>query len=163
MSRYSSYVHVCIYLYMHIYTHTHTHTHTYTHSSSGHYLLVGASNGSLRVHPLLPLSHSLSSLQAYWSLNMHDNHTGRLTHLTTTCDDRYVISAGEDGNVFVYLANLPSVVAKETVPKSLEVRKREGGREGGEGGREKRERCLVVTKCICQCAGSSPVQASQGH
>lgn len=75
-------------------------------SSSGEYLLTGASNGCVRVHRL-PQPHSITSLQSYWVLAMHDNHYGAVTHLTTTFDDSYVISAGADGNVFVYCANLP--------------------------------------------------------
>ena len=75
-------------------------------SSSGDYLLTGASNGCVRVHPL-PHPYSLTSLHSYWALSMHDNHYGAVTQLATTFDGRYVVSAGADGNVFVYSANLP--------------------------------------------------------
>ena len=80
-------------------------------SSSGEYLLTGASNGCVRVHPL-PQSHSVTSLHSYWVLAMHDNHYGAVTHLATTFDDSYVVSAGADGNVFVYSANLPATSKK---------------------------------------------------
>ena len=69
-------------------------------------MLTGASNGCVRVHAL-PDPHSLTSLHSYWALSMHDNHYGAVTHLATTFDDRYVVSAGADGNVFVYSAHLP--------------------------------------------------------
>ena len=52
---------------------------------------------------------------------MHDSQGGALTHLCTTYDDCYVVSAGEDGNVFVYSASLPTAEAEERSPEALEV------------------------------------------
>ena len=89
-------------------------------SSSGEYLLAGASNGSIRVHPLAR-AYSLTSLQAYWALSMHDNYYGAVTQLATTYDDQYVLSGGADGNVFVYTANLPTAAEKrKTAAAALE-------------------------------------------
>ena len=88
------------------------------HSSSGEYLLAGVSNGSIRVHPLAR-PHCLGSLQAYWSLSMHDNHYGTVTQLATTFDDQYVLSGGADGNVFVYIANLPTAAEKRSAAAAL--------------------------------------------
>ena len=89
-------------------------------SASGEYLLAGASNGSVRVHPLAS-AYSLSSLQAYWALSMHDNHYGAVTQLATTYDDQYVLSGGADGNIFVYTASLPTAIEKRmTAAAALE-------------------------------------------
>lgn len=53
---------------------------------------------------------------------MHDPHTGPVTHLSATYDDHYVISAGADGNVFVYSASLPTAISEDTpLPHELEV------------------------------------------
>ena len=76
------------------------------------------------MHALPPHSPSLSSptsLRSYWTLGMHDTQSGALTHLCTTYDDQYVVSAGEDGNVFVYSASLPTAEAEEKSPEALEV------------------------------------------
>ena len=82
------------------------------HSSSGDYLLTGSSNGIVRIHPL-SAPYALSTLDSYWSLSMHDNHYGSVSHLATTFDDSYLVSGGGDGNVFVYQANLPTAEQRE--------------------------------------------------
>ena len=87
-------------------------------SSSGEYLLTGSSHGCLRIHPL-PKPYSLASLQDYWAINMHDNLYGAVTHIAVTSDDQYVLSAGADGNVFVYKAALPT--AKQRQPPTVET------------------------------------------
>jgi WD40 repeat protein len=92
-------------------------------SSSGRYLLTGSSNGVVRMHCLTgPLSSSSSSstLGSYWALSVHDNQNGAVTHLSTTCDDRYVISGGADGNIFVFSTHLPTETTPTATP-SLEV------------------------------------------
>ena len=43
---------------------------------------------------------------------MHDNHYGAVNHLCTSHDDKYVLSGGADGNIFVYEAELPSTQEK---------------------------------------------------
>lgn len=77
------------------------------HSHSGEYFLTGSSNGCVRIHPL-STPHVLMDLSSHWSLNMHDNLYGAVTSITCTFDDQYVLSGGEDGNVFIYKANLPT-------------------------------------------------------
>ena len=76
-------------------------------SSSGEYFLTGVSNGCIRIHQLHE-PHSLTTLTSHWSLNMHDNHSGAVTHLVTSFDDRYVLSGGADGNLFVFEGNFPT-------------------------------------------------------
>ena len=89
------------------------------HSSSGEYFLTGSDNGYVRVHPL-STPRSLSDLSTYWSLSMHDNHYGAVTHLVTSFDDQFVLSGGADGNVFVYQANLPTA-AERAAAASIKV------------------------------------------
>lgn len=84
-------------------------------SSSGHYLLTGLENGYVRVHKLAQ-PYSLSSLDSYWALSMHDNHSGRITALACSHDDRYLITAGADGNIFVYAANLQAPPVRPPKP-----------------------------------------------
>ena len=95
------------------------------------------SNGLVRIHPL-STPYSLSTLDSYWALSMHDNHYGAVSHLATTFDDQYLVSGGEDGNVFVYRTNLPSVQEQE-----------------GEGAKELKVcvhtcRCAVCICCVCK-------------
>ena len=81
------------------------------HSSSGEYFLTGMSNGCIRIHQLHE-PHSLSTLTSHWSLNMHDNHSGAVTHLVTSFDDKYVLSGGADGNLFVFEGTFPTAAQR---------------------------------------------------
>ena len=89
------------------------------HSSSGEYLLTGTSNGCIRIHQL-DEPHSLANLTSHWSLTMHDNHYGAVTHLVTSFDDKYVLSGGADGNLFVFEGNFPT--AEERAQAALEAK-----------------------------------------
>lgn len=51
---------------------------------------------------------------------MHDNHYGAVTHLVTSFDDKYVLSGGADGNLFVFEGNFPS--AEERAQAALEAK-----------------------------------------
>lgn len=69
----------------------------------------------MRVHKLAQ-PYSLSSLDSYWALNMHDNHYGRVTALACSHDDSYLVTAGADGNIFVYTANLQTPPVQTALP-----------------------------------------------
>ena len=58
-------------------------------------------NGALRIHPLNS-SGELNSFATYWQLNVHDNHGGAVVKVKTSFDDKYVFTAGKDGNFFVF-------------------------------------------------------------
>ena len=58
-------------------------------------------NGVVRIHPL-DSKNDLEHLSSYWALNVHDNHHGGIRHVKTSFDDKYVFTAGMDGNVFVF-------------------------------------------------------------
>ncbi|XP_029941450.1 cilia- and flagella-associated protein 44 [Salarias fasciatus] len=89
-----------------------------TFSSSGQLLLCGMHSGAIRVYPLEPGDHRLASMQSYWSLNIHDNHYGHLRHVRCSHDDLFVLTAGDDGNVFSF-----SLLPPEELQASLQRRR----------------------------------------
>lgn len=58
-------------------------------------------NGVLRIHPL-DGSNDFEHFSSFWALNVHDNHHGGIRHIKTSFDDKYVFTAGLDGNFFVF-------------------------------------------------------------
>jgi len=58
-------------------------------------------NGVVRIHPL-DGRNDFEHFSSYWALNVHDNHRGGITHIKTSFDDKYVFTAGTDGNFFVF-------------------------------------------------------------
>jgi WD40 repeat protein len=70
------------------------------HSASGKYLLMGMEDGSVRIQPLR--NDDIGLMGPYWSINIHDNNYGKITHLSTSHDDKYLFTVGEDGNFFVF-------------------------------------------------------------
>lgn len=89
---------------------------TSPHSSSGQYLLAGLGNGSVRIHGLIG-AYNLSDLSHFWGINMHDNNYGAVTCMASTFDDKYVLSGGMDGNLFLYQANLSTAAERADVKK----------------------------------------------
>ncbi|MEQ2194882.1 hypothetical protein XENOCAPTIV_004316 [Xenoophorus captivus] len=69
-------------------------------------------SGSIRVYPLQPGDHSLTSMQAYWALNVHDNQYGHLRHVRCSLDDLFVLTAGDDGNIFCFCLLPPGELQK---------------------------------------------------
>ena len=55
----------------------------------------------VRIHPL-DGKNDLEHLSSYWALNVHDNQRGGIRHIKTSFDDKYVFTAGMDGNFFVF-------------------------------------------------------------
>ncbi|XP_012720586.2 cilia- and flagella-associated protein 44 [Fundulus heteroclitus] len=88
-----------------------------TFSSGRQLLLCGMQSGSIRVYPLQPGDHSLTSLQAYWALSVHDNQYGHLRHVRCSLDDLFVLTAGGDSNIFSFCLLPP-----EEVQKTLETK-----------------------------------------
>ncbi|KAK5851669.1 hypothetical protein PBY51_023206 [Eleginops maclovinus] len=89
-------------------------------SSDRQLLLCGMHSGSIRVYPLQPGDHSLSSMQAYWALSVHDNQYGHLRHICCSYDDLFVLTAGDDGNIFSF-----SLLPPEELKKGLQRKKAE--------------------------------------
>ncbi|XP_076614824.1 cilia- and flagella-associated protein 44 [Chaetodon auriga] len=86
-----------------------------TFSSNRQLLFCGMHSGSIRVYPLQPGDHSLTSMQAYWALNVHDNQYGHLRHIRCSHDDHFVLTAGDDGNIFSF-----SLLSPEELRKGLQ-------------------------------------------
>ncbi|XP_063072845.1 cilia- and flagella-associated protein 44 [Engraulis encrasicolus] len=76
--------------------------HTLAFNSSRDLLLCGMHSGQIRAYPILPNDHQLSSLHSYWALSVHDNHYGHLQHITCSYDDQFVLTTGQDGNIFSF-------------------------------------------------------------
>ncbi|XP_037341186.2 cilia- and flagella-associated protein 44 [Pungitius pungitius] len=86
-----------------------------TFSSNGQLLLCGMHSGFIRVYPLQPGDSGLTSMHAYWALAVHDNQYGHLRHIRCSYDDHFVLTAGEDGNIFSF-----SLLPPEELEKGLQ-------------------------------------------
>lgn len=84
-------------------------------SSNRQLLLCGMHSGVIRVYPLQPGDHSLTSMQAYWALSVHDNQYGHLRHICCGHDDQFLLTAGDDGNIFSF-----SLLPPEELQKGLQ-------------------------------------------
>lgn len=71
-------------------------------SSNRQLLFCGMHSGSIRVYPLQRGDLSLRSMHAYWTLSLHDNQSGHLKHIRSSYDDQFVLTAGDDGNIFSF-------------------------------------------------------------
>ncbi|KAK2818850.1 hypothetical protein Q5P01_024411 [Channa striata] len=89
-----------------------------TFSSNRQLLLCGMHSGSIRVYPLQPADHSLTSMQAYWALTVHDNQYGHLQHICCSHDDQFVLTGGDDGNIFSF-----SLLPPEELQKALQMKR----------------------------------------
>lgn len=90
-----------------------------SYSSNRQLLLCGMSSGSIRVYPLQPGDLGLISMQAYWALSVHDNQYGRLRHVRFSHDELFVLTAGDDGNIFSFSLLPPEELQK--LPKKAEL------------------------------------------
>ena len=89
-------------------------------SHSGSYMLVGAENGNVRAFPLhesaaTPGLYDIGNFISHWTLSIHDNQYGQVTHICCSHDDKYILTAGHDGNVFVFQASLEVGLKKKEV------------------------------------------------
>ncbi|CDQ70160.1 unnamed protein product [Oncorhynchus mykiss] len=91
---------------------------TITFSSSRQLLLCGMQSGSVRAYPLQPPDFHLTSMQAFWALSVHDNQYGQLRQLRCSFDDQFVLTTGEDGNIFSF-----SLLPQEDLLKALQCSK----------------------------------------
>uniref|UniRef100_A0A4W3IB69 Cilia- and flagella-associated protein 44 n=1 Tax=Callorhinchus milii TaxID=7868 RepID=A0A4W3IB69_CALMI len=65
-------------------------------------LFCGMQNGSVRIYPLLPHDLNLVSMKAYWSLSVHDNDCGYIQQIITSYNSEFLVTCGNDGNIFVF-------------------------------------------------------------
>ncbi|XP_029963563.1 cilia- and flagella-associated protein 44-like [Salarias fasciatus] len=92
--------------------------HALTFSANRQFLLCGMHSGSIRVYPLQPGQPGITSMQAYWTLSVHDNDYGHLRHIKCSHDDQFVLTAGDDGNIFTF-----SLLPPEELEKGLQRQK----------------------------------------
>ncbi|XP_057301359.1 cilia- and flagella-associated protein 44-like isoform X2 [Hydractinia symbiolongicarpus] len=69
-------------------------------SKDGSYLAFGLKDGALRVHSMA--SCTLENLTSYWYTNAHDNDYGSVSDIEISFDSKFLISVGNDGNIFVF-------------------------------------------------------------
>ena len=75
---------------------------------------MGLHDGSVRIQPLL--SEDVGLMGPYWALNVHDNHSGQITHVSLSFDDKFLFTVGADGNFFAF-----KLLDDESIKKSLEA------------------------------------------
>ncbi|XP_056259641.1 cilia- and flagella-associated protein 44 [Seriola aureovittata] len=90
-------------------------------SSNRQLMLCGMHSGSIRVYLLQPGDHSLTSMQAYWALSVHDNQYGQLRHIRCSHDEHFVLTAGDDGNIFSFSLLPPEELQKGIQRKRAKV------------------------------------------
>ncbi|KAJ8413174.1 hypothetical protein AAFF_G00091700 [Aldrovandia affinis] len=88
---------------------------TISFSSNRKLVLCGMWSGKIRVYPLQTPDPNLSSLDAFWALSVHDNQKGHLRNVRCSYDDQFVLTTGEDGNIFVF-----SLVSQEELTRVVE-------------------------------------------
>uniref|UniRef100_A0A3Q2FKH5 Cilia and flagella associated protein 44 n=1 Tax=Cyprinodon variegatus TaxID=28743 RepID=A0A3Q2FKH5_CYPVA len=91
-----------------------------TFSSNRQLLLCGMQSGSIRAYPLQPDDHSLTSMQAYWALSIHDNQYGHVSHVRCSVDDLFVLTGGGDGNIFCFCLLSPEE-QKESLERKAQI------------------------------------------
>ncbi|XP_005674985.2 PREDICTED: cilia- and flagella-associated protein 44 [Capra hircus] len=75
---------------------------TITFSINREMMFCGMQNGAIRVYILSKNDSSLTSMEDYWHYNVHDNNHGRVNAISTSFDDRFLVTAGADSNIFVF-------------------------------------------------------------
>lgn len=65
-------------------------------------MFCGMQDGAIRVYVLSERDLSLTNMENYWHFNVHDNSYGCIKGLSTSFDDRFLLTAGADSNIFVF-------------------------------------------------------------
>ncbi|XP_045142087.1 cilia- and flagella-associated protein 44 [Echinops telfairi] len=65
-------------------------------------MFCGMENGAVRIYVLHRNDTSLSSMKEFWHLSIHDNDYGRIKNIATSFDNRFLVTAGGDSNIFVF-------------------------------------------------------------
>ena len=63
-------------------------------------MAMGLQNGAVRVQNMQKTT--LEKLDSYWFLNVHDNHAGLVRDISISFDNKFLMSVGEDGNIFIF-------------------------------------------------------------
>ncbi|XP_064136571.1 cilia- and flagella-associated protein 44 [Loxodonta africana] len=85
-------------------------------------MFCGMENGAIRVYILSQNDFSLTSMEEYWQFSMHDNDYGHIKNISTSFDDRFLVTGGADSNIFVFnifseLALEKEIKAKVPLPR----------------------------------------------
>ncbi|XP_012883971.1 PREDICTED: cilia- and flagella-associated protein 44 [Dipodomys ordii] len=75
---------------------------TITFSIGQSMMFCGMRNGAIRVYVQEQKDFSLKNLKNYWHFSMHDNNYGCVKGLSTSFDDRFLVTVGADSNIFVF-------------------------------------------------------------
>ncbi|XP_031219824.1 cilia- and flagella-associated protein 44 isoform X1 [Mastomys coucha] len=75
---------------------------TITFSNDQTVMFCGMRNGAIRAYVLSENDPFLISLKDYWHFNVHDNNYGSVKSICSSFDDQYLLTAGEDSNIFVF-------------------------------------------------------------
>lgn len=86
-------------------------------SSNQTMMFCGMRNGAIRVYVLNQGDSSLTSLQDYWHFNVHDNNYGCVKGIVVSFDDQYLLTAGADGNIFVFNISSEFIAEKKAKAK----------------------------------------------
>ncbi|XP_038318346.1 cilia- and flagella-associated protein 44 isoform X1 [Canis lupus familiaris] len=65
-------------------------------------MFCGMQDGAIRVYILSQNNPSLMNMVDYWHFNIHDNNYGCVKGISTSFDDRFLVTTGADSNIFVF-------------------------------------------------------------
>lgn len=65
-------------------------------------MFCGMQDGAIRVYILSQTDLSLKNMENYWHFNIHDSSYGCIKGISTSFDDRFLVTAGADSNIFVF-------------------------------------------------------------
>ncbi|XP_004436632.2 PREDICTED: cilia- and flagella-associated protein 44 [Ceratotherium simum simum] len=75
---------------------------TITFSVNQDMMFCGTQDGAIRVYILSQNDLSLTNMVDYWHFNIHDNNYGCIKGISTSFDDRFLVTTGADSNIFVF-------------------------------------------------------------
>ncbi|XP_045707454.1 cilia- and flagella-associated protein 44 [Phyllostomus hastatus] len=76
--------------------------HTITFSFNQDMMFCGMQDGAIRIYLLKQNDSSLTSMEHYWHFSIHDNNYGCIKGISTSYDDRFLVTIGADSNIFVF-------------------------------------------------------------
>ncbi|KAJ9527700.1 hypothetical protein QJQ45_025974 [Haematococcus lacustris] len=89
-------------------------------SKEGNLHLMGTVDGIVRVQPT-QAPFSRAPLGKYWQSCLHDMQEGRVAAVAVSFDDSYLLSAAQDGTLYLQELRLPGVSPASALPSGYEV------------------------------------------
>ncbi|KAK2509204.1 hypothetical protein MC885_003405 [Smutsia gigantea] len=90
---------------------------TITFSINQDMMFCGMQNGAIRIYILSQNDLSLNHMVGYWNCNMHDNNYGCIKGISTSFDDRFLVTVGADSNIFVF-----SIISEFELKKGIKAK-----------------------------------------